>query len=169
MTSSQYAKHKCFRQNESLKVKQKNKEELGTQFGVSTVSESSWPIIRTACVFRTLTKFLKNYLKDKTGLQNKTGSKRKASLEKPVLHASLSFLYHLHGDSVKHLDNSSYRYGRYKQYTFWVHNYLGKGVRRIILSCAEWEIPNQYKAYNDFYTPFIKSKEDEERRLNTDD
>ena len=57
-------------------------------------------------------------------------------MEKPVLHASLSALNYLRGDSMENLDNSSYRFAGYKQYTFWVHNYLGKGVRKVIPSCA---------------------------------
>ena len=57
-------------------------------------------------------------------------------MEKPVLHASLSALNYLGGDTMENLDNSSYRFAGYKQYTFWVHNYLGKGVRKVIPSCA---------------------------------
>ena len=57
-------------------------------------------------------------------------------MKKSVLHASLSALNHLRGDSMENLDNSSYRFAGYKQYTFWVHNYLGKGVRKVIPSCA---------------------------------
>ena len=30
-------------------------------------------------------------------------------------------------------------------------------------------IEDEYKAVNDVYVPFMESKEDEERRLNTDD
>ena len=57
-------------------------------------------------------------------------------ITKPVLHASLSALNYLRGDCMENLDNSSYRFAGYKQYTFWVHNYLGKGVRKVIPSCA---------------------------------
>ena len=41
---------------------------------------------------------------------------------------------YLGGDSMENLDNSSYRFAGYKQYTFWEHNYLGKGVRKVIPS-----------------------------------
>ena len=58
------------------------------------------------------------------------------AMEKPVLYASLSALNYLRGDSMENLDNSSYRFAGYKQYTFWVHNYLGKGVRKVIPSCV---------------------------------
>ena len=57
-------------------------------------------------------------------------------MEKPVLHASLLALNYVRGDSMENLDNSSYRFAVYKQYTFWEHNYLGKGVRKVIPSCA---------------------------------
>ena len=43
----------------------------------------------------------------------------------PVLHASLSVLNHLRGDSTERLDNCWYRFAGYNQYTFWVHNYRG--------------------------------------------
>ena len=39
-------------------------------------------------------------------------------MEKPVLHASLSALNYLLGDSMENLDNSSYRFAGNKQYTF---------------------------------------------------
>ena len=38
MTSSQDANHVCFRRNQRLRVKQKNKEESGTQTGVNAVN-----------------------------------------------------------------------------------------------------------------------------------
>ena len=90
-------------------------------------------------------------------------------LEKPVLHASLSALNHLRGDSMENLNNSSYRLAGYKQCTIWVHSYLGKGVLKVIPSCAVQKTRDECNADNDIYAPFIESKEVEERRLNTDD
>ena len=66
-------------------MKQKNKEESGTQIAVNVVNASlrllirkacvvRRLIIRKACVVRTLTKFMKNYLKGKNALQNPAGS-----------------------------------------------------------------------------------------------
>ena len=75
MTSSQYANHVCLHRNQSLRVKQKNKEESGIQIGVNAVNASLWLRIQKVCVVRTLTKFLKNYLKGKNALQNQAGSK----------------------------------------------------------------------------------------------
>ena len=90
-------------------------------------------------------------------------------LGKPVLHASLSALDHLRGNSTENMDNSSYRFAGCKQYISWLHNYLGKGVCKVIPSCTLWAIRNEYKANNDVYVPFMESKEDEECELNTDD
>ena len=43
----------------------------------------------------------------------------------------------LRGDSINYVNNCAYRYVGYKQFTWWVHNYLGKGVRKVIPSCAK--------------------------------
>ena len=99
----------------------------------------------------------------------KSSGLRMVCLEKLVLHASLSALNHLPGDSMENRDNGSYSFAGYKQYTFWEHHYLGKGVRKVIPSYAVWRMRNEYKADNDVYVPFMESKEDEERRLNSDD
>ena len=53
-------------------------------------------------------------------------------LSKPVLDTALSVFNHFRGDSIEIIDNKSYRFAGYKQYIFWVYNYLGKGVRKII-------------------------------------
>ena len=74
MTSSHYENHVCFRWNQSLRVKQKNREELGTQIGVNAVNASLWQLIRKAYVVRALTEFLRNYLKCKNALQNQASS-----------------------------------------------------------------------------------------------
>ena len=90
-------------------------------------------------------------------------------LEKSVFHATLLPLNHLREDSMKNLDNISYRFAGYKQYTCWVDNYLEKGVRKVITSSVIQEIRNEYKADNDVYLSFVESKKDEEGCLNTDD
>ena len=59
----------------------------------------------------------------------------------------------------------SYRFAGYKQFTWWIHNYLGKGVRNVIPSCAIWAIREKYPAIDGLYVPFKESKDDEERRL----
>ena len=83
-------------------------------------------------------------------------------LAKPVLNTTLSALNRLRGDPIR-LDNRSYRYAGYKQYTFWVHNHLGKGVRKVIPSCAVWKIREKYPSEDNKYVPFCEYLEDKER------
>ena len=75
---------------------------------------------------------------------------------------ALSALNDLRGDYV---NNCAYKYAGYKQFTRWVHNYLGKGVRKVIPSCAVWAIRTKYPSGDDRYIPFMKSKEEEKRIL----
>ena len=74
MTSNQYKNHICFCLNQSFRAKQKNNKESGTQIGINMVNVILLLLIRKACVVRTLTKFLKHYLKGKNALQNQAGS-----------------------------------------------------------------------------------------------
>ena len=53
-------------------------------------------------------------------------------LSKIVLKTALSALHDLRGDSINYVNNCAYRYVGYKQFTWWVHNYLGKCVRKVI-------------------------------------
>ena len=78
-------------------------------------------------------------------------------LSKPVFDAALSVFNHFRGDSIKNIDNMSYRLAGYKQYIFWVYNYLGKGVRKVIPSCAVWKIRNEFNSENNLYVPFAES------------
>ena len=84
---------------------------------------------------------------------------------KPVLETALSALNNLRGDSLKDIKNESYRFAGYKQYTWWIHNRLGKGIRKVIPSCAIWAIRDKYPAENNLYTPFMESQEEENRAV----
>ena len=59
---------------------------------------------------------------------------------------------------------SSYRFAGYKQYMWWVHNKLGKGVRNVIPSCAVWAIRNCFPDPDGNYVPFMESKIDDEKQ-----
>ena len=90
-------------------------------------------------------------------------------LEKSEFHATILPLNHLREDPMKNIDNISYRFAGYKQYTCWEHNYLEKVVRKVIASSVVQEIRNEYKADNGVYLSFVESKKDEEGCLNSDD
>ena len=78
-------------------------------------------------------------------------------------------LNYLREDSMENLNNISYIFAGYQQYTCWVYNYLEKGVRKVITSSVLQEMRNEQKADNDVYISLVESKKDEERCLNTDD
>ena len=82
-------------------------------------------------------------------------------LSKPVLDTALVVFNYFRGDSIESINNKSYRFPGYKQYIFWVYNYLGKGVREVIPSCAVWKIRNEFKSGNNLYVPFAGSIDEE--------
>ena len=82
-------------------------------------------------------------------------------LSKPVLDTALSMFNHFRGDSIKNIDNKSYHFAGYKQYIFWLCNYLGKGVWKVIPSCAVWKIRNEFKSENNLYVPFAETIDEE--------
>ena len=84
-------------------------------------------------------------------------------LTKNVLKTALSALNDLRGNNLTDTSDCAYRYDGYKQYTCWVHENLGKGVRKVIPLCAVWPIRNNYPPKDGEYIPFMKSKEGEKR------
>ena len=48
----------------------------------------------------------------------------------------------------------NYRYTSYKQFTWWIHSRLGKGVWKVTPSCVVWSIRKNYPSENDVYTNF---------------
>ena len=59
----------------------------------------------------------------------------------------------------------SYRFAGYKQFSWWIHNRLGKGVRKVIPSCTLWSIREKYASADGSYIPFKESRDDEARQL----
>ena len=50
--------------------------------------------------------------------------------------------------------NRTYRYAAYRQYTWWVHDRLGRHVRRIIPSCAVSRIRAEFEEESGDYSVF---------------
>ena len=55
----------------------------------------------------------------------------------------------------------SLRYAAYRQFTWWVHGYLGKSIRRVIPSCAVKKIRAEFPSQDGLYTGYIGGEEDD--------
>ena len=86
-------------------------------------------------------------------------------LTKNVLTTALSAFYDLRGGNLTDITNCVYRYAAYKQHTWWVHNNLRKGVRKVIPSCAVWAIRNNFPSKDGKYILFMESKEGGKRLI----
>ena len=78
-------------------------------------------------------------------------------LQDQVLKTTLHMLNDIRGDTIN-VRNTSMRYAG--QYTWWVHNHLGKGVRKVIPSCAIWTIRDMYPEENGYYVPYQEAKDE---------
>jgi len=80
---------------------------------------------------------------------------------KLVLANVLTGLHETKGDYLeKSWSNRSLRYAAYKQFIWWVFEYLGKGNRRVIPSCALWKIRGLYPEPNNDYVLYSEGKQD---------
>ena len=61
-----------------------------------------------------------------------------------------------------------YWFPGYKKFLWWIHNRLGKEVRKVIPSCALWSIREKYPSADGSYIPFKESRDDETRQLYRD-
>ena len=75
-----------------------------------------------------------------------------------MLKATLGGLNNLRGDQMM-VENRSLRYAAYRIFTWWVHNRLGKGVRKVIPSCAVWTIRDTFPEESGIYVPFQEVKD----------
>ena len=80
-------------------------------------------------------------------------------LSKEVLRTALHALNNLRGDSIV-ISNRSFRYAEYRQYTWWVHNRLGRGFKKLIPSCAAWAIRDAYPESDYKYLPFQEARDE---------
>ena len=53
----------------------------------------------------------------------------------------------------------SYRYAAYRQFCWFIHSRLGKGVRRVIPSCVISKIRERYPSEDGIYTGFKEGSE----------
>ncbi|XP_057303347.1 P2X purinoceptor 7-like [Hydractinia symbiolongicarpus] len=82
-------------------------------------------------------------------------------LNADVLKNVLVGLHESKGDHLEeNIKNRSMRYAAYKQFTWWLYQHLGKGNRRVIPSCALWEIRNLYPELDNNYVPYSEGKKD---------
>ena len=85
-------------------------------------------------------------------------------LNRAVLETTLSMLNNLRGDNISYA-NDALRYAAYRQFTWWIHNLLGRGVRRVIPSCAIWAIRETFPQEGGMYQPFQEAAEEDERLI----
>ena len=50
--------------------------------------------------------------------------------------------------------SEGYRFAAYRQFILWQNSYLGRGNRRVVLSCATWAIRDKYPSRDGVYTGF---------------
>ena len=89
-----------------------------------------------------------------------------ASLDLLVLRTflvtALLALNNLRGDPIEK-GSGALGFARYKQYISWVHNRLGKDVRKVIPACTMKEIRKNYPSKDGKYIPVMESTKDENR------
>lgn len=80
-------------------------------------------------------------------------------LHKEVLKTTLAALNYFQGNVIE-FTNQAFRYAGYRQYTWWVHNRLGQGVRKVIPSCVIWKIRDKYPDNDNIYVSFQEANHD---------
>ena len=80
-------------------------------------------------------------------------------LNAEILKTTLAALNNRRGDRME-TSNRSMRYAAYRQFTCWVHDRLGRGVRKAIPSCAVLAIRDAYPENGMVYVPFLEEKDE---------
>ena len=82
-------------------------------------------------------------------------------LNKVVLHNVLVGLHRLRGDHLEQtVTNRSFCFASYRQFTWWVHQNLGKNNRRVIPSCAIWKIREKFPESDGTYIRYKEGEKD---------
>nr|XP_054774844.1 uncharacterized protein LOC129283033 [Lytechinus pictus] len=66
------------------------------------------------------------------------------------------------GQAPPALNNKSYRYASYRLFTYLIHGFLGRGVRKVIPACVVNRIHLQYPEASGVYIGFKLGEDDEE-------
>ena len=114
-------------------------QELATYYGVHVENAVLWKLKRRVLVVG-------------KGCITENDEIRTVCLNREVLKTKLFMLSNMRGDEIN-IQNS------YRQYTWWIHNCLGRGVRKIIPSYAIWAIRDLYpEAGQNMYIPFHETR-----------
>lgn len=61
-----------------------------------------------------------------------------------------------------HFPFRSYRYASYRQFTWWIHGWLGKKIHRVIPSCAVSKIRGTFPEEDGVYVGYQQGDDDDE-------
>ena len=104
-------------------------DEVEPQAGVPGEDVKLWNLKRIANVVKKAMRFLEDNGKV---CMRENESFKLVCLAMEVLRTTLHALNNLRGDNII-ISNKTFRYAGYRQYTCWVHNKLGRGMRKVML------------------------------------
>ena len=85
---------------------------------------------------------------------------RAVCLQREVLKTVLHMLTKMRGDDIN-IQNKSLRYAGYRHHAWWVHNRLGRGIRRVIPSCTIRDIRDAFPELGEVsYVPFQEAMDE---------
>ncbi|KAK3729668.1 hypothetical protein QZH41_011474 [Actinostola sp. cb2023] len=92
-------------------------------------------------------------------------------LNRDVLWTALVSLHDRENAGLPNRDeapNRSLRYAAYRQFTWWVHGYLGKKIHRVIPSCAVTKIRERYPEPSGVYIGYKAGDDDDDSDFDED-